>query len=479
MTTSVKPLEYDPEILAIAEYAARPFTPSAEALLMVRHCLFDSLACSCLATTIPDCAALLGPIVPNTVVPNGARIWTTSHVVDPIQAAFAMGTLIRWLDYNDTWLAAEWGHPSDNFGALLAVGDYVSQCRVARGLPAFTMEELLVRAVKAYELQGILALKNSFNMVGVDHVILVKLASTAIATEMLGGSEAEIAAAVSQIWLDGNALRTYRHFPNTGARKSWAAGDATSRAVRLSMMTLAGQRGYPQVLSTPRWGFNAAVRHGQSLVLEQAFGSYVAEHILLKISYPAEFHSQTAIECAEILHPVVKERLNEISRIVITTQEPAVRIIAKTGPLRNPADRDHCLQYVVAVMLISGTLTEHQYENDYAANPAIDSLRDKMEVIEDKSFTDGYYDPAQRSIANSVQVFFDDGSKTEKIEIHFPLGSKRRRTEGMPALERKVSTALEKIYSPSRTKQLLEWWAAPEVFNNIAIQDFMSATSIE
>jgi len=414
------------------------------------YSLLDSLGCALLALSFPACRKHLGPVVAGTLVANGVPIPGTDFVLDPIKAAFDIGILIRWLDYNDTWLAAEWGHPSDNLGAILAVTDFISRDRMQQGLPPYTIHDVLTAMIKAYEIQGILALKNSFNQIGLDHVILVKVASTAVATALLGGTKEQVINAISQAWLDGHSLRTYRHAPNTGSRKSWAAGDATSRAVQLAMMSLKGEMGYPLVLSAKKWGFNDTYLQGKSLVLNQLFGSYVMENILFKISFPAEFHAQTAVECAIILYPHVKDKWHIIEKIVLTTQEPAVRIIAKSGPLYNPADRDHCLQYMVAIGLLHGELTALHYEDTMAQDPRIDDLRAKMVVAENTAFTKDYYDPEKRSIANAVQVFFTDGSSTQQITVEYPIGHKRRRNDGLPLLLKKWRNNLAAAYLPEQ-----------------------------
>jgi 2-methylcitrate dehydratase len=398
-----------------------------------------------LALKYPACTKLLGPVVPGTVVPNGARVPGTNFVLDPITAAFNIGTLVRWLDFNDTWLAAEWGHPSDNLGAILAVADYMTRsCRRKEAealgthppphVGGYSVRDILLAMIKAHEVQGVLALENSFNRVGLDHVLLVRIASTAVATHLLGGTREQIVNAISNAWLDGGALRTYRHAPNTGSRKSWAAGDATARAVQHALMATKGEMGYPSALSAPKWGFSDVLFRGQPIKLARPLGSYVMEHVLFKISFPAEFHAQTAVEAAFKLHPQVRERLDQIERVEIHTHESAIRIIDKTGPLINPADRDHCLQYMTAISLIFGALTADHYEDATARDPRIDALREKMVVHEEPRYSREYLEPAKRSIANALQVFFRDGSKTEKVEVEYPVGHRRRRAEGIPLL---------------------------------------------
>ena len=382
---------------------------------------------------------------------------------------------MRWLDYNDTWLAAEWGHPSDNLGAILAITDYLSRKNSLEGKAPFTVKQILHALIKAHEIQGILALENGFNRLGFDHVILVKIASTAIATYLLGGSREQIADALSQAFLDGAALRTYRHAPNTGSRKSWAAGDATSRAVRLAWITMQGEMGYPSVLSAKKWGFNESILRGKTLSLSREYGSYVMENILFKISFPAEFHAQTAVECAIHLHPKIKNKLDKIEKIVITTQESAIRIISKSGPLHNPADRDHCLQYMVAVALLQGDLKADHYENEFAKDPRIDQLREKMIVEEDKQFSKDYLDPAKRSIANSIQIYFQDGTQTEKVIIDYPIGHRRRREEGIPLLFKKFEENLLTHYPADTDKvhTILDLFKNQETLENMAVNELM------
>lgn len=452
--TNLRP-SYDKELTDIANYVVDYTIDSQEAYETARLCLMDTLGCGMLALRFPECVKLLGPVVPGTVVPQGSRVPGTSFELDPIRAAFNIGTIIRWLDFNDTWLAAEWGHPSDNLGAILAVADYLSRKNVAEKKAPLLMKEVLTAMIKAHEIQGVLALENSFNRVGLDHVVLVKVASTAVVTQMLGGNKDAIAAALSQAWVDGQSLRTYRHAPNTGSRKSWAAGDATSRAVNLAMLTLKGEMGYPSVLTAKGWGFYDVLFKGNTFKFQRPYGSYVMEQVLFKISYPAEFHAQTAVECALQLYPLVKDRLTEIKSIELTTHESAVRIISKTGPLYNPADRDHCLQYMVAIGLIFGELTADHYEDKVAQDPRIDSLRDKMVVTEDKQFSKDYHDPEKRSIANSMQIHFEDGTSTEKVTVEYPLGHRRRRQEGIPVLIEKFKTNLVTHFSSQQAEKIL------------------------
>ncbi len=461
----------DKELVDIAEYVANYDVDSSEAFNTARNCLMDTLGCGLLALRFPECTKHLGPIAPGTVVPNGARVPGTSHELDPVKAAWDIGCIIRWLDYNDTWLAAEWGHPSDNLGGILAISDFICRNPSLYGDRKLTMRDVLGAMIKAHEIQGVLALKNSFNRVGLDHVLLVRVASTAVVTKLLGGTKNQIVDAVSQAWVDGCSLRTYRHAPNAGSRKSWAAGDATSRAVRLAMITMAGEMGVPTVLSAPNWGYYDVLFNKKKFELEREYSSYVMENVLFKISFPAEFHSQTAVEAAVQLHPLVCDRLDEISKIEVTTHESAIRIISKSGPLANPADRDHCLQYMIAVPLITGDLIAENYENQYHQNdPKIDILRDKMQITEDKRYSDDYHDPTKRSIANAIQVFFKDGSSTEKVEIEYPVGHRRRREEGIPLLEAKFKKNLETRF-PS--------WKCEKIFGICLDQDRLESTPVK
>ncbi|OLO03694.1 bifunctional 2-methylcitrate dehydratase/aconitate hydratase [Salinicola socius] len=460
--------DYDPELQAIADYVLDYRIESQEALDTARHCLMDTLGCGLLALRFPECTKHLGPLVEGTFVPNGARVPGTQLRLDPVKAAWDIGCIIRWLDYNDTWLAAEWGHPSDNLGAILAVADHASQQRPAKGHPPLFMRDVLEAMIMAHEIQGVLALENSFNRVGLDHVVLVKVASTAVVAKLMGASREQLLSALSHAFVDGQSLRTYRHAPNAGSRKSWAAGDATSRAVRLVDIAMRGEMGIPGVLSAPQWGFYdvlfSKTNKDQAIKpeaerrfrVEQDYGSYVMENVLFKISFPAEFHAQTAAEAAVTLHPQVCDRLNEIERIVVTTHESAIRIISKAGELANPADRDHCLQYMIAVPLAFGDLTAEHYEDDFhLANPIIDRLRDKMEVIEDERYSRDYHQADKRSIANAVQVFFSDGTHTEKVAVEYPLGHRRRREEGIPLLKKKFRHNLATRFPAQRCEQIL------------------------
>ena len=463
----------DSELTAIAEYVADQAIDSAEAYDTARYCLMDSLACAMMALGYPACTKLLGPVVPGAEMPDGVVVPGTHYRLDPVQGAFNIGALIRWLDFNDTWLAAEWGHPSDNLGGILAAADHESRRRLARGEPALTMREVLTAAIKAHEIQGVLALENSFNRRGLDHVLLVRVATTAVATRLLGGSREDIVNAVSNAWLDGGALRTYRHAPNTGSRKSWAAGDASARGVRLALMSLTGEMGYPSALTAKGWGFQDVLFGGDPIRRSQAYGSYVMEHVLFKISYPAEFHAQTAVEAAMRLHEEVAPRLDEVDRVVIETQEAGVRIIDKTGPLDNPADRDHCIQYMVAVPLILGRLTAADYEDAVAADPRIDRLRERMEVTENQQFSRDYLDPDKRSIGNAVQVFFRDGSSTDRIAVEYPVGHRRRRDEGIPLLQQKFEGALAERLAPRQASAIREAFADQQQLEATPVHAFM------
>lgn len=463
----------DPLLVAIADYVVGQEAASDLAEQTARYALLDAIGCGLLALRFPECTKLLGPIVPGTIVPMGVHVPGTPYLLDPVKAAFDIGTTNRWLDYNDTWLAAEWGHPSDNFGGILAAAEYASRWRQAHGEPPLVMRDVLAAGTKAYEIQGVLALENSFNRVGLDHVLLVRVASAAVVTRLLGGDRQAVIDAVSQAWVDGGALRTYRHAPNTGSRKSWAAGDATSRAVRLALMVLAGEMGYPSAVSAPRWGFQDVLFDGAPVTLARPLGSYVMENILFKASYPAEFHAQTAAEAAILLHPQIAGRLDEIARIELTTQESAVRIIGKVGPLHNPADRDHCLQYIVAVGLLHGTLTAEHYEDAAAADPRIDALRSLMTVAEDPRYTADYLAPDKRSIANAVQIYFRDGTTTDRIEVEYPIGHRRRRDEGLPLLEAKLAENLQTRFPAGRTRRLLALFLDHERFCETPVPAFM------
>jgi 2-methylcitrate dehydratase len=466
--------ETDRLLQEIADYTLTARIESVEPWETARYCLLDALGCGLLALGYPACSKLIGPVVPEAVMPGGARVPGTSYELDPVQAAFCIGTMIRWLDFNDTWLAAEWGHPSDNLGGILAVADYLGRRAAREERDALTMRSVLEALIKAYEIQGVLALNHSFNRVGLDHVLLVRIASTAVTASMLGCNRDEVINALSNAFLDGGALRSYRHAPNTGSRKSWAAGDATSRAVRLALMARLGEMGYPWALTAPIWGFQDVLFRGRPLVLAQPFGSYVMENILFKISFPAEFHAQTAVEAAFALHPQVRHRLEEIETVWIETQESAVRIIDKTGPLHNPADRDHCLQYMVAVGLLKGELTAADYEDAAAADPRIDRLRSRMVVTENTRMSADYLDPAKRSIANSVQVVFRGGQSTKRVIVEYPIGHRRRRAEAIPLLLAKFEENLRSRLAPSAVERILACCADQERLEHMPAHEFVS-----
>lgn len=470
---NIKP-DYDQVMLDIADYVLNKKIDSALAYETARLCLMDTLGCGILALNFPECTKLMGPIVPGGTLLGGARVPGTSYELDPVQAAFNIGTMIRWLDFNDTWLAAEWGHPSDNLGAILAVADYLCRQNCANGKAPILMHEVLTAMIKAHEIQGCLALENSFNRVGLDHVFLVKVASAAVAAQLLGADYDMVLRTLSHVFVDGQSLRTYRHAPNAGSRKSWAAGDATSRAVRLALLAKTGEMGYPSALTVPTWGFYDVLFDKKIFKFQRPYTSYVMENILFKLSYPAEFHAQTAVECAVILHPLVKERFNDIARIDLVTHESAIRIISKQGGLYNPADRDHCLQYMVAIGLLYGDLKVEHYENDVAADPRIDVLRNKMQVTEDLSFSRDYLDPEKRSIANSIKLVFKDGSESEMITVEYPIGHKRRREEGIPVLLSKFKKNLATLFSEDRVAKIIQTMSDTNSLSAMKVSDFMA-----
>ncbi|WP_387465872.1 bifunctional 2-methylcitrate dehydratase/aconitate hydratase [Photorhabdus sp. RM323S] len=468
--------EYDQVIVDIVDYVMEYPITSSIAHETAYYCFLDTLGCGLEALEYPACKKLLGPVVPGTVVPNGVRVPGTQFQLDPVQAAFNIGTMIRWLDFNDTWLAAEWGHPSDNLGGILAVADWLSRNAVACGKKPLTIKAVLMGMIKAHEIQGCLALENAFNKVGLDHVVLVKVASTAVVAEMLGLNREEILNAVSLAWVDGQSLRTYRHSPNTGSRKSWAAGDATSRAVRLALMAQKGEMGYPSVLTAKTWGFYDVLFNGQPFKFQRAYGSYVMENVLFKIAFPAEFHAQTAVEVAMSLHQQLKDAgktINDITKITIRTHEACIRIIDKQGPLNNPADRDHCIQYMVAVPLIFGRLTAADYEDSVAADPRIDALREKMVCVEDVDFTRDYHDPEKRSIANALTVTFADGSQLDEVKVEFPIGHARRRKEGMPLLLKKFKTNLARQFPETQQKRILSVSLDRLLLENMPVNEYL------
>ena len=473
---NVRP-EFDEIIQDITDYVLDYQVDSRDALDTAYHCLLDTLGCGFLALNYPECRKMLGPTVPGTHCENGSRVPGTHFQLDPIQAAFNIGTLVRWLDFNDTWLAQEWGHPSDNLGAILAVSDYVNRQRIATRMSRLTVHDILQCMVKAHEIQGILALDNSFNRQGLDHVVLVKIASTAVTCYLLGLTRDQTLNAISLAWVDGQSLRTYRHAPNTGSRKSWAAGDATARGVWLALMAERGEMGYPSALTAKGWGFQDVLMDSKPITLAQPLGSYVMENVLFKIAYPAEFHAQTAVEAAFALYPEIKDKWDTIERIELETQEAAVRIISKTGALYNPADRDHCLQYMVAIGLLHGQLTAEHYEDKVACDPRIDSLREKMFVTENKTFSDDYLDPNKRAIGNSIQIHFSDGSSTDKVRVEYPIGHKTRRTEGIPVLLEKFKTNVEGCFAKQRAAQILATTADQTDLAKMSVTEFVDLLS--
>ncbi len=476
--TSTQRPPFDSVMVDIAEYVTRGEAPSALAYETARHCLLDTLGCGLEALEYPACTKLLGPIVPGTVVSHGAKVPGTPYQLDPVQAAFNLGVMVRWLDFNDTWLAAEWGHPSDNLGGILATADWLSRTAIAEGKAPLTMRDVLVAMVQAHEIQGCLALENSFNRVGLDHVVLVKVATTAVVARMLGLSKQEILNALSLAWVDGQSLRTYRHAPNTGSRKSWAAGDATSRGVRLALIARTGEMGYPSALTAKTWGFYDVSFKGKPFEFQRPYGSYVMENVLFKVSFPAEFHAQTAVEAAMSLHAELVRRgksAEDIARVAVRTHEACIRIIDKKGPLANPADRDHCIQYMVAVPLLFGRLTAADYEDDIAVDPRIDALREKIVCIEDPAFTRDYHDPDKRSIANGLTVTLNDGSVLPEIVVEYPIGHKRRRAEGIPLLEEKFRKNLSRRFGEAQKRKILALSLELETLEATAVNDFVDA----
>jgi 2-methylcitrate dehydratase len=471
---SAKRAEWDQVLVDIADYVCNYKVASDLAYGTAHYCLMDTLACGFQALDYPACTKLMGPVVPGATLAGGARVPGTSYELDPVLAAFNIGAMNRWLDFNDTWLAAEWGHPSDNLGGILATADYLSRQARARGKDPLTMKDVLTAAIMAHEIQGVLALENSYNRVGLDHALLVRVATTAVVTRMLGGDRDTVLNAVSNAWIDGCSLRTYRHAPNTGSRKSWAAGDATSRGVRLALIAMTGEMGYPSALTAKTWGYYDVLFKGKEFRFQRPYGTYVMENVLFKISYPAEFHSQTAVEASMTLHAEVRNRIDDIEKVVIETQEAGVRIIDKTGPLDNPADRDHCIQYMVAVPLIFGRLTAADYEDDVARDPRIDALREKMEVTENEQFTKDYFDPELRYIGNAVQVFFKDGTSTDRVAVDFPIGHRERRAEGIPVLIQKFVDSVSPKLAVNQWGKLNALCMEKEKLAATAVDDFMA-----
>ena len=476
------PAEYDTVLQDIADYVLAAPPGSMLAYETARHCLIDSLGCAFEALSYPACTKLLGPLVPGTVVPQGARVPGTPFVLDPVKAAFDIGTLVRWLDFNDTWLAAEWGHPSDNLGAILAVADWQSRLAIAEGRPPLTMHEVLTAMIHAHEVQGCLALENAFNRVGLDHVILVKVASVAALGPLLGMDRAALLSALSHAWVDGQALRTYRHAPNTGSRKSWAAGDATSRAVRLALIAQAGEMGISSVLTAPQWGFYDVSFEGRAFQFQRPYGSYVMENILFKIAFPAEFHGQTAVEAALLLHQMLQQQgldASDIDHVDIRTHEACMRIINKTGPLNNPADRDHCIQYMVSVALLFGRLTAADYEDDVARDPRIDALRERITCTEDPVLTRDYHDPDKRAITNGLTLTLKDGRRLDEVVFEFPLGHRQRRAEGIPLLEDKFRTNIARVLPARQQGRLLEVAMDQDALEAMPVNAFVDLTMVQ
>jgi len=470
-------LPYDKEIVDIVDYVMNYEIKSPVAYETAWNCLLDTLGCGLEALEYPACTKLLGPVAPGVTVKNGVKVPGTNFELDPVQGAFNIGAMIRWLDFNDTWLAAEWGHPSDNLGGILATADWLSRTSGKK----LTIKDVLTAMIKAHEIQGCIALENSFNKVGIDHVILVKVASTAVVAGMLGLTRDQILAAVSLAWVDGQSLRTYRHFPNAGSRKSWAAGDATSRAVRLALLASTGEMGYPTALTAKTWGFYDASFRGNSFTFQREYGSYVMENILFKISFPAEFHSQTAVEAAMTLHSQLAAKglsATDIKKVTIRTHEACVRIIDKKGPLNNPADRDHCIQYMVAVPLIFGRLTARDYEDDVASDSRIDALREKITCVEDTSYTADYHDPAKRSIANAITIELNDGTILDEVAVEYPIGHARRRSEGIPLLIEKFKINLNRIYDKSQQEKILALSLDYDKLSSTPVNEFMDMLAL-
>ena len=468
---------YDQAIIDIVDYALNYEIKSPVAYETAWNCFMDTLGCGLEALEYEACTKLLGPVAAGVTVTNGVKVPGTKHVLDPVQGAFNIGAMIRWLDFNDTWLAAEWGHPSDNLGAILATADWLSRTTDKK----FTVKDVLTAMIKAHEIQGCIALENSFNKVGLDHVILVKVASTAVVAQMMGLTRDQALAAVSLAWVDGQSLRTYRHFPNAGSRKSWAAGDATSRAVRLALIAKTGEMGYPSALTAKTWGFYDVSFKGNEFKFQRSYGSYVMENILFKISFPAEFHSQTGVEAAMTIYHQMQaagKSSDEIAKVTIRTHEACIRIIDKKGPLNNPADRDHCIQYMVAVPFIFGRLTARDYEEDIAADPRIDALREKIVCVEDPAYTADYHNPEKRSIANAITVEFTDGTIFEEVAVEYPIGHARRRTEGIPLLIEKYKTNLARIYDGGKQKKILDLCLDYDKLSSTPVNEFMDLMAL-
>ena len=468
---------YDQAIIDIVDYALNYEIKSPVAYETAWNCFMDTLGCGLEALEYEACTKLLGPVVPGVTVANGVKVPGTQHVLDPVQGAFNIGAMIRWLDFNDTWLAAEWGHPSDNLGAILATADWLSRTTDKK----FTVKDVLTAMIKAHEIQGCIALENSFNKVGLDHVVLVKVASTAVVAQMMGLTRDQALAAVSLAWVDGQSLRTYRHFPNAGSRKSWAAGDATSRAVRLALIAKTGEMGYPSALTAKTWGFYDVSFKGNAFKFQRPYGSYVMENVLFKISFPAEFHSQTGVEAAMTIYHQMQaagKTSDDIAKVTIRTHEACIRIIDKKGPLNNPADRDHCIQYMTAVPFIFGRLTARDYEEDIAADPRIDALREKIVCVEDPGYTADYHNPEKRSIANAITVEFTDGTVFDEVAVEYPIGHARRRTEGIPLLIEKYKTNLARIYDGDKQKKIIDLCLDYDKLAATPVNEFMDLMAL-
>jgi len=468
---------YDQPIIDIVDYVLNYEVKSPVAYETAWNCFMDTLGCGLEALEYEACTKLLGPVVPGLTVANGVKVPGTKHVLDPIQGAFNIGAMIRWLDFNDTWLAAEWGHPSDNLGGILATADWLSRTTAKK----FTIKDVLTAMIKAHEIQGCIALENSFNKVGLDHVVLVKVASTAVVSQMMGLTRDQVLAAVSLAWVDGQSLRTYRHFPNAGSRKSWAAGDATSRAVRLALMAQTGEMGYPSALTAKTWGFYDVSFKGQPFKFQRDYGTYVMENVLFKISFPAEFHSQTGVEAAMTIYKQMQaagKTSDDIKKVTIRTHEACIRIIDKKGPLNNPADRDHCIQYMVAVPFIFGRLTARDYEDDIASDPRIDALREKIVCVEDAGYSADYHNPEKRSIANAITVEFNDGTVFAEVAVEYPLGHARRRVEGIPLLIEKYKTNLARIYDKDKQNKILDLCLDYEKLAATPVNEFMDLMAL-
>lgn len=475
--TNVRPTP-DKVLVEIAQYVDRYAVKSKLAWETARLTLIDTLGCGFEALSYPACTKLLGPIVPGTIVPNGARVPGTPYVLDPERAALNTGALFRWLDFNDAFYGATVIHPSDTYGGIVPIADWVSRTRVARRKEPLLMRDVLEAGIKAYEVMGGLAIENGFTDVGLDHTILVKIGVTPVVTRLLGGTREEIVNALSNAWLDGHALAAFRRKPNTGSRKSWAAGDAASRGVRLALMAVKGEMGYPAALSAKRWGFYEALFKGKPFTFQRPLGSYVMENTLFKIPYPTAFHGQSGVEAAIKLHPLVKDRLDEIEHIDVKCHNSSMTILDKTGPLYNPADRDHCMQYMMAVGMIYGTMTAEHYEDHIAADPRIDKLRAKMKLSESAQFERDYHDPAKRSNANSIHVYFKDGTKAPLSVVEYPLGHRRRRKEGIPAVMEKFEKNVARVFAAKQRGRIMAVCLDQQKLEATPVNEFMDLLAL-